>query len=180
MAKRSAGLLAYRRRNGRLEVLLVHPGGPYWRNKDNGAWSIPKGEHGPDEDAFAAACREFREETSWPLPVRADPVEPTDGPGAIEQAVAREPGDAFIPVGEATLASGKVVRAWAFEGDFNPATLRSNTFTFEWPRGSGRLHEYPEVDRADWFPLDEARLKMHPAQTVFLDRLEQHLETREG
>ncbi len=180
MAKRSAGLLAYRRRDGRLEVLLVHPGGPYWRNKDAGAWSIPKGEHGPAEDAFAAACREFREETSWPLPVTVDPAEAADGPGARGQASVREPGVAFTPMGETTLASGKVVRAWAFEGEYEPDTLRSNTFSFEWPRGSGRVREYPEVDQADWFSLDEARLKMNPAQTVFLDRLEQHLETREG
>lgn len=180
MAKRSAGLLAYRRRNGRLEVLLVHPGGPYWRNKDAGAWSIPKGEHGPDEDAFAAACREFREETGWPLPVTAAPANPTDLPGAVAPTATREPGDAFIPVGEVTLSSGKVVRAWAFEGDFDPATLRSNTFTFEWPRGSSRMHEYPEVDRADWFSLDEARLKMNPAQTAFLERLAAQLAPLTG
>ncbi len=168
MAKRSAGLLAYRRREDRLEVLLVHPGGPYWRDKDAGAWSVPKGEHGPDEDAFAAACREFGEETGWVLPAPRD--------GDADPAAGSE----FFYLGETRLNSGKVVEAWAFAGEFDPATLRSNTFTFEWPRGSGRMHEYPEVDRADWFSLEAARVKMHPAQAAFLERLAAQLEPSNG
>ncbi len=147
MAKRSAGLLMYRRKKGRLEVLLVHPGGPIWAKKDAGVWSIPKGEISPGEEELATAQREFEEETG---------VRP-EGP--------------FIELGEITQKSGKVVRAWAFEGEVDPRTLRSNTFTMEWPPRSGRKQEFPEVDRAEFFSLEEARKKINPAQAPLLDAL---------
>lgn len=145
--KRSAGLLMYRRRDSELEVLLVHPGGPFWRHKDLGAWSVPKGEYPPTEDPLAAARREFAEETGATV----------DG--------------AFLPLGEIEQPSGKLVTAWAVEGDFDPATLVSNTIKIEWPPRSGQQLEIPEVDRAAWFTLDAARPKMNPAQLPFLERL---------
>lgn len=152
MPKISAGLLMYRVCNGAIEVLLVHPGGPFWRNKDKGAWSIPKGEIEADEDALSAAQREFQEETG---------IQPR-GP--------------FIPLESVTLKSRKVVQAWAFEGDCDPATIKSNTFTLEWPPRSGKMQEVPEIDKAAFWRLNEARLKINPAQVAFLDRLEKALQ----
>ena len=151
MGKRSAGLLMYRRGAAGLAVLLVHPGGPFWANKDLGAWSIPKGEYGADEKPLAAAQREFTEET-----------------GA-------RPGGDFVPLGEVKQPGGKHVSAWAIEGDFDPATLVSNSFEMEWPPRSGRKRSFPEVDRADWFSLDEARRKILTGQRPFIDRLERML-----
>jgi predicted NUDIX family NTP pyrophosphohydrolase len=154
MPKHSAGLLMYRRSGADFAVLLVHPGGPFWRGKDLGAWSIPKGEYAPGEDALAVALREFAEETG---------TRPT---GAVE------------PLGEVVQAGGKRVSAWAIEGDFNPATLVSNTFTLEWPRRSGRTAQFPEVDRAEWFAPGEAQQKILSGQRVFIDRLTRLLARR--
>jgi predicted NUDIX family NTP pyrophosphohydrolase len=147
MAKFSAGLLMYRCPGGRLEVLLVHPGGPFWRHADLGAWTIPKGEYPPGESPLAAAQREFREETGQQAP----------GP--------------FVALHPVTQSGGKVISAWACEGDWDPATLRSNTVSLEWPRGSGRMRQFPEVDRAAWFDLEEARLRINPGQVPLLDEL---------
>ncbi len=141
MPKTSAGLLLYRRSRDGLEVFLVHPGGPFWAHKDDGAWSIPKGEFGPDEEPLAAARREFTEETG--LPVAGEPV----------------------PLHPRKQPSGKVVHAWAVEGDCDPALVRSNTFLFK-----GR--EFPEIDRAAWFSIPVARRKILPGQLGFLDQLE--------
>jgi predicted NUDIX family NTP pyrophosphohydrolase len=137
----------YRRRAGALEVLLVHPGGPFWARKDAGAWSIPKGEVDPTEAPLAAARREFTEETGFPAEGRFQPLTPI------------------------TQAGGKIVHAWAVEGDLDPADLRSNSFTIEWPPRSGRQAAFPEVDRAAWFPLKVAREKINPAQAALLDEL---------
>jgi predicted NUDIX family NTP pyrophosphohydrolase len=147
-ARRSAGILLYRRRAGALEVFLVHPGGPFWKNRDEGAWSIPKGEFGDDENAFAAARREFAEETGR----------------AID-------GD-FVPLAPRRQRSGKTVHAWAVEGDLDAAGVRSNLFSMEWPPKSGMTAEFPEVDRAAWFTMAEARAKLLPGQLPFLDELE--------
>jgi predicted NUDIX family NTP pyrophosphohydrolase len=147
MPKRSAGILMFRRRGGEIEVLLMHPGGPFWAKKDAGAWSIPKGEYAQGEDALAVAKREFEEET-----------------GA-------RPEGKFLPLGEVVQAGGKIVTAWALEGDFDPATLTSNRFELEWPPKSGRKVSFPEVDRALWFPPAEARQKILPAQHEFITRL---------
>lgn len=147
MKRASAGLLLYRRAAGGLEVLLVHPGGPYWARKDEGAWSIPKGEIEPGEEALAAARREFEEET-----------------GA---AVSGE----FVPLSHVKLRSGKVIHAWAVQADFDPAALRSNLFSMEWPPKSGEQREFPEADRAGWFSIDRARVKIHPGQAPLLDFL---------
>ena len=144
----SAGILLHRAGNAGREVLLVHPGGPFWARKDAGAWSIPKGEHGDGEDARACALREFEEETGS----------------------APAPGE-LTDLGEVRQKSGKVVRAWAQEGDLDAEAIRSNTFVVEWPPRSGRQQTFPEVDRAGWFGLDEAREKINPAQAAFLDRL---------
>lgn len=149
MPKKSAGMLLYRRGDAGLEVFLVHPGGPFWRNKDAGAWSIPKGEIGADEAACDAARREFTEETGFAAP---------------EQCT---------PLGEAAQSGAKVVSAWAAEGDCDVEKLRSNTFPLEWPPRSGRMVETPEVDRGAWFSLPEARLRILKGQVPFLDRLEQ-------
>jgi predicted NUDIX family NTP pyrophosphohydrolase len=146
-SKRSAGILLYRR-SPELEVLLVHPGGPFWAKKDLGAWSIPKGEHDEGEDARACAIREFTEETG-----RAP------SPGELED------------LGTVKQKAGKVVQAWALEGDLDADRVSSNTFTMQWPPRSGRLQEFPEVDRAEWFSLNEARERINPAQAAFLDRL---------
>lgn len=147
MAKKtSAGILLYRLRDG-VEVFLVHPGGPFWAKKDLGAWSLPKGEVEEDEDPRAAAVREFTEETGF--------------------AVTGE-----LRALDSVRQSGKVVHAWAVEGDCDPAQLRSNVFSMEWPPKSGRRQEFAEVDRAAWFPIDEARRRIIPAQSEFLDRLE--------
>lgn len=148
MARRSAGILLHRTRNGSPEVLLVHPGGPFWRNKDLGAWSIPKGEHGDDEPPRDAALREFTEETGW----------------------RPESGD-LLELGEVRQRSGKTVLAWAVRGDFDPATLISNEVELQWPPRSGRTRPFPEVDRAEWFDPETARQKINPAQAEFIDRL---------
>ncbi|WP_409330780.1 NUDIX domain-containing protein [Trujillonella humicola] len=147
MARRSAGVLLHRRGAAGLEVLLGHMGGPFWARKDAGAWSIPKGEHDEDEDAEAAARREFAEELGSPVPA-----------------------DALLPLGEVR-ASGKVLSVWTAEGDLDAATCRSNTFPLEWPPRSGRVQEFPEIDRAGWFGLAEAREKLVKGQLPFLDRL---------
>jgi len=153
--KRSSGLLLYRDRDGTTEFLLVHPGGPYWTKRDEGAWSIPKGGIEEDEDSRAAALRELDEELGSGRP-ELDP-------------------ETLIDLGSIRQRAGKVVDAWAAEGDFDPASLDSNTFEMEWPPRSGREVEFPEVDRADWFELEEARRKLLPAQGEFLDRLLEHL-----
>ena len=149
--KRSAGILLYRRRNGgETEFLLVHPGGPFWAKKDEGAWSIPKGQIEDEEEPRACAIRELAEELG-PVP-DLDPEE-------------------LVELGSIRQRAGKVVEAWAAEGDFDPAALKSNTFSIEWPPRSGQEREYPEVDRAEWFDLATARQKILPAQAEFLDRL---------
>ena len=147
-AKRSAGILLYRLNGSEPEVLLVHPGGPFWANKDEGAWSIPKGEYDDAEDPQACARREFQEETGTEL-----------APSELAE------------LGSVKQKSGKHVSAWAAEGDLDPETINSNTFEMEWPPRSGRKQEFPEVDRAEWFDLGAAREKLNPAQTAFLDRL---------
>jgi predicted NUDIX family NTP pyrophosphohydrolase len=154
MPKLSAGLVIYRRANAAIEVFLVHPGGPFWKNKDAGAWSIPKGEYGDGEDALAAAQREFAEETGQPLPAGE-----------------------FVSLGEVRQAGGKVVAAWAVPGDFDAASIVSNQFSMEWPPRSGRMQQFPEVDRAGWFALEAAREKLLSAQCAFLDRLAETLKT---
>ena len=149
--KQSAGILLYRLRDTGLEVLLVHPGGPYWVRKDAGAWSIPKGEFGHSEDSLEAARREFHEETG---------TLPTGSCAALAPLTQR---------------SGKVIYAWAMEGDLDAASIRSNIFTMEWPPRSGRLQDFPEVDRAAWFTMAAAREKLSDGQRGFLDQLEQLL-----
>jgi predicted NUDIX family NTP pyrophosphohydrolase len=149
MPKQSAGLLVYRRKSDRLEVLLAHPGGPFWAKKDDGAWSIPKGEVSEGEEHEACARREFREETGLDTP----------GPG--------------VDLGSVKLKSGKVLRAWAVDGDPDLSRFVSNSFSMEWPPRSGRMQEFPEVDRAAFFGLDEARRKINAGQTEFLRRLEE-------
>jgi predicted NUDIX family NTP pyrophosphohydrolase len=151
--KLSAGLLVYRRADPELEVLLVHPGGPFWARKDEGAWSVPKGEYGPSEDPLEVALREFEEEIGQAPPERDEPEW----------------------LGELRQPSGKVVSAWAMEGDLDVSDVRSNTFEMEWPPRSRRTQEFPEVDRAGWFGLEEARRKIHRGQLGFLDRLEELL-----
>jgi predicted NUDIX family NTP pyrophosphohydrolase len=147
MPKHSAGILLYRRRAVGPELLLVHPGGPFWAKKDAGAWSIPKGEYAQGEDPLAAARREFEEETGM-----------------------RVAGN-FVPLGELVSPGRKIVTAFALEGDFDPATLRSNTFELEWPPKSGRMQSFPEIDRAQWFAPDEARHKILVGQSEFISRL---------
>lgn len=137
----------YRGTGGALEVLLVHPGGPFWANKDDGAWFIPKGEVGAGEDELEAARREFFEETG----LRAE--------------------GEFLPLGTVRQKSGKIVTAWAFRGDCHPATLKSNTFTIEWPPGSGKKREFPEVDRAGFFSVEDAKKKIHPVEWELVERL---------
>jgi predicted NUDIX family NTP pyrophosphohydrolase len=149
MPKLSAGLLVFREGAAGIEVLLVHPGGPFWAKRDDGAWSIPKGEYGPGEDPFEVARREFLEELG---------VEPPDPAAAIH-------------LGEVRQANGKVVTAWALPGDVDASLARSNTFTMEWPPRSGRVQEFPEVDRAGWFDPVTARRKLIAAQAAFVDRL---------
>jgi predicted NUDIX family NTP pyrophosphohydrolase len=147
----SAGLLLYRIRHAAIEVLLVHPGGPYWKTKDDGVWSIPKGELSPAEDSLVAARREFFEET-----------------GVAIEGYFR----ALKPIRQ---SGGKIVRAWAVEGDLDPTTLVSNTFEIEWPPRSGRLQSFPEVDRAAWFSLPEATRKILRGQVPLLEELAQML-----
>ena len=152
MPKESAGLLMYRRHRGALEVFLVHPGGPYWLKKDEGSWSIPKGESMPGEDPLDVAKREFQEETSF-----------------------KAFGE-FIPLTPRKQPSGKIITAWAFEGDCDASAIKSNTFLLEWPPRYGRQREFPEVDRASWFPIPAARKKILKGQLGFLDELTQILE----
>ena len=137
----------FRRRHFELEVLLVHPGGPYWRKKDLGSWSIPKGEYTEGETALAAAMREFEEETGI------------------------KPSGEFVPLDDIRQPSGKIITAWAFEGDCSPAEIRSNLFSMEWPPKSGKTREFPEIDRASWFSLEDAKARILKGQVGFLDRL---------
>lgn len=153
-AKRSAGILLFRRAADGLEVLLAHPGGPFWAKKDAGAWSIPKGELEDGEEGVACALRELREELG-PAP-------------ELER-------ESLVELGTVRQRSGKVVEAWAGEGDFDPDALASNSFSLEWPPRSGRRQEFPEVDRAQWLAPEAAREKILPAQEPFLDRLLAHL-----
>jgi predicted NUDIX family NTP pyrophosphohydrolase len=148
MPKLSAGVLVYRARDGVVEVLIAHPGGPFWARKDDGAWSIPKGEYADGEDPWAAAQREFFEELALPVP----------GGPRIDFGALKQP-------------SGKVVTAFAVEGDLDVTDARSNTFQIEWPRGSGKVREFPEVDRVGWFAVAQARTKLLKGQLPFLDRL---------
>lgn len=148
MPARSAGILVHRLRDGQVEVLLVHPGGPLWARRDEGAWSIPKGEYEPGEDPLGAARREFAEELGSPPPS-----------GMAEE------------LGEVRLKSGKRVRAWAVPGDLDAGAAHSNTFELEWPPRSGRRIEVPEIDRAEWFGLAEARRRLNPGQVELLERL---------
>lgn len=145
--KEKAGILLYRLLNGKAEVFLVHPGGPFWRGKDTAAWSIPKGEIEEDEDRLQAAKREFEEETGT------------------------KPEGRFEYLGEFKQAGGKTLHVWSVEGDCNPASLKSNTFIKEWPPGSGKCQVFPEVDRASWFSADEARKKLHKGQIPLIDQL---------
>jgi predicted NUDIX family NTP pyrophosphohydrolase len=148
MPKLSAGVLLFRTRDGVVEVLIAHPGGPFWARKDDGAWSLPKGEYDDGEDPWTVARREFHEELGLPVPAG-----PPANLGALKQP------------------SGKVVTAFAVEGDLDVTDTRSNTFELEWPRGSGRMREFPEVDRVGWFPVAQARTKLLKGQRTFLDRL---------
>lgn len=147
MPRFSAGLLLYRRSHNQLEVFLVHPGGPFWAKKNLGAWSIPKGEYSPEEDPLTAAKREFQEETGLVL----------DGH--------------VVALGAQKQAGGKIICAWALEADFDHSGLKSNTFLLEWPPRSGRMVEFPEVDRWEWFSIDEAKKHILAGQSTFLDRL---------
>ena len=147
MAKKSAGLLLFREGTAGLEVLLVHPGGPFWAKKDDGAWSIPKGEFGDDEEPLTAAKREFEEEMGVAAAGEFIPLEPLKQPG------------------------GKLVFAWALQADFDTSRLKSNMFSMEWPPKSGRQQEFPEVDRAGWFPMETARMKILKGQAGLLDQL---------
>jgi predicted NUDIX family NTP pyrophosphohydrolase len=147
MPKISAGLLMYRHRDHHLEVLLVHPGGPFWRRKDYGAWTIPRGLVEVGEDHLAAAIREFSEETGW------------------------QPQGPYLPLGEVRPRSGKTIYAWAFHGSFDPTSLHSNLFEIEWPPKSGRLQQFPEIDRAGFLTLPEARNKIIASELPFLERL---------
>ena len=146
--RRSAGILLHRTTDGRTEVLLGHMGGPFWERKDVGAWTIPKGEYAPDEDPLTAARREFEEEIGSPVPTTE-----------------------FVDLGEIRQSSGKVVRAWAADGDLDPTTAVSNTFEMEWPPKSGQVRTFPELDRVEWFDLATAAKKIIVAQREFLDRL---------
>ena len=156
MSKKSAGLLLYHEGTHGIEVLLVHPGGPIWAKRDDGAWSIPKGEFEEGEEPLAAAIREFEEETGAPAAGKFIPLEPLRQPG------------------------GKLVFAWAIASDFDPSRLKSNTFSMEWPPKSGRLREFPEVDRAEWFALESARRKILKGQAPFLDQLLRHIVPPRG
>ena len=148
-ATRSAGVLLHRRNAaGELEVLIGHMGGPFWSRKEDHAWSIPKGEHGVDEDPLVAARREFEEEIGSPVPA-----------------------DELTPLGELRVSGGKVLSVWTAEGDLDASAARSNTFTMEWPPRSGRVQEFPELDRAAWATLDDARRMLVKGQLPFLDRL---------
>lgn len=149
--KQSAGILLYRRAGRHVEVLLVHPGGPFWAKKDAGAWSIPKGEFADSEKSLQAAKREFTEETSFSIEGTFTPLNPVKQPG------------------------GKTVYAWAVEGDLDARAIRSNTFSIEWPRGSAKTKSFPEIDRADWFDLDTAKIKILKGQVGLLEQLSRKL-----
>jgi predicted NUDIX family NTP pyrophosphohydrolase len=149
MPKTSAGLILFRTRNEKLEVLLVHPGGPFWSKKDDGAWFIPKGELADGEEPLAGAQREFEEETGM------------------------KPEGDFLPLGSVKQKSGKTVHAWAFAGDCDPDVLKSNTFTIEWPPRSGKSRDFPEIDRAEFFTVARAKTKMHPVEFPFVVRLQE-------
>jgi predicted NUDIX family NTP pyrophosphohydrolase len=153
MPKTSAGILPYRSRDGRLEVLLVHPGGPFWAKKDLGSWSIAKGEYEEGEDPLQAALREFLEETG------------------------HQPAGPFLPLTQRKQPAGKRIDAWATESDWDSSKLVSNTFSMEWPKGSGRIQAFPEVDRAEWFEISEAARRILPGQRGFLDELYEKLST---
>lgn len=148
MPRKSAGLLLYRRLKSKVEVFLVHPGGPYWAKKDDGIWSIPKGEFSEDEEPLTAAQREFKEETGFSITGQFHPLNPVTQPG------------------------GKTVYAWAVEGDVDAAAINSNTFSVQWPPGSVKIQQFPEADRADWFTIDVARQKILKGQIGLLDQLE--------
>jgi predicted NUDIX family NTP pyrophosphohydrolase len=152
MAKMSAGLLMYRFRDKKLEVFLVHPGGPFWRNKDEGVWSIPKGEYTENEEPFEVAKGEFQEETGY-----------------------EAKGD-FLPLSAIKQPGGKIVTAWAFEGDCDAGKIKSNTFSMEWPPRSGKQAEFPEVDSAGWFSVKEANIKLLKGQVGFIEQLSNALE----
>lgn len=152
MAKTSAGILVYREKNNRIEVFLVHPGGPYFEKKDKGAWTIPKGELNDNEDHLIAARRELFEETGY------------------------RPEGNFIPLSTIKQKAGKMVMAWAIEGDIHIGTLSCNMFCIEWPPRSGNIKEFPEVDKGEWFIIDIAKEKINPAQIVFLDELIYYLK----
>ena len=154
MVKKSAGLLMFRRRQGSVEVFLVHPGGPFWTKKDEGAWSIPKGEYDPGEDPLEAAQREFQEETGFAV----------DGE--------------FLPLAPRKQPSGKIISAWALEGEGDASAIQSNKFSMEWPPRSGKHQEFPEVDRAGWFSLSAAKEKILKGQAPFLEELREILERR--
>jgi len=157
---RSAGILLFRREGGgEVEFLLVHPGGPFWTRKDEGAWTIPKGQIEADEEPRACAIREMEEE--------------------LGAAPALDP-EQLVELGAIRQRGGKVVEAWAAEAEFDPAALASNTFSMEWPPRSGRRQEFPEVDQAEWFGLEAAREKIIPAQAELLDRLLERLESADG
>ncbi len=155
MLKQSAGLLLYRQKKNLLEVFLVHPGGPFWAKKDLGSWSIPKGEFQQDEDPLLAAQREFHEETGFTI------------------------SGEFKSLSSIKQKSGKIVYAWAIEGDIDQTKIKSNTFEMEWPPKSGKMKEFPEIDKADWFALAVAMEKINQGQVAFLDRLVQMLEVSE-
>lgn len=152
MADHSAGILLFRRTSGQLEVLVVHPGGPFWAKRDQGSWSLPKGEYSEGEDPFEAACREFGEELGSEVPA----------------------GEA-LDLGEIRQAGGKMVSAWAVEGDLDVTTVVSNEFEMEWPPRSGTIQSFPEVDRAEWFSPTEAARRLNPAQVALLERLTEQL-----
>jgi predicted NUDIX family NTP pyrophosphohydrolase len=154
MATVSAGILMYRMHSGTLEIFLVHPGGPFWTKKDLGAWSIPKGEIDADESPLEAALREFEEETGVPVSGH------------------------YIPLTPVRLKSRKVIRAWAVEGDIDPSKIRSNTFTMEWPPHSGKKQDFPEIDRASWFNIEDAKRKINQGQAGLLEELEDILKQR--
>jgi predicted NUDIX family NTP pyrophosphohydrolase len=152
MPRHSAGILVYRHHEGKLQVFLVHPGGPFWAKKDAGAWSIPKGEFLPDtDDALTAARREFHEETGHDIDGEFRKLKPLTQPG------------------------GKIVHAWAVRGDVDVRSVRSNSFSIEWPPRSGKQQSFPEIDRGEWFTIDDARVKLLRGQTGFLDELEKSL-----
>lgn len=153
--KHSAGILLFRRVGAQIEVLLGHMGGPFWAKRDAGGWSVPKGEYEPDEDPQAAARREFHEELGIPAPTGE-----------------------FLALGDVRQAGGKVVTVWAAEGDLDPSLVVPGTFEMEWPRGSGRVQEFPELDRVEWFELSKAREKIVVRQQVFLGRLAEGVARR--